>query len=178
MRASQRVATPWASKDYCDYSEHCLHTICRSATCFSRTPAVARQYLFRTANGTASSHRQLAAVRRPVSGEAARSGLAEQRAVLCCGGAEQAQQGNTQGSSSSEQAASNHPAQHMHVRGLRPSLLSRSPVSFSPSFFTPSHSPYESFYSSSFSFAPSHAQLSIVTARHARQTSHVELSRR
>lgn len=90
MRASQRVATPWASKDYCDYSEHCLHTICRSATCFSRTPAVARQYLFRTANGTASSHRQLAAVRRPVSGEAARSGLAEQRAVLCCGGAEQA----------------------------------------------------------------------------------------
>jgi hypothetical protein len=85
VRASQRVATPWASKDYCDYSKHCLRTVGGgSAICFSRTPAVARQYLFRRANGTASSHRQLAAVSRPVSGEAARSGLAEQRAVLCC----------------------------------------------------------------------------------------------
>jgi hypothetical protein len=149
VRASQRVATPWASKDYCDYSKHCLHTICRSAICFSRTPAKARQYLFRRANGTASSHRQLAAVNRPVSGEAARSGLAEQRAVLCCGGAEQAAaQSKATRKAAAAQRQSRPPRTtqlNMHVRGLRPSSRSRC-FFLSPSFFTPSHSPYESFY--------------------------------
>ena len=117
------MPTPWASKDYCDYSKH-VHCLYGSAVCFSSTPQQRR--LFRRANGTASSHHQLAAVSRPVSGLAARSGLAgtrQSRAVQSCGGAEQ---GNTQGSraDSRPQATSNHLS--LHVPLLRPSSVSLS----------------------------------------------------
>ena len=154
------MPTPWASKDYCDYSKH-VYCLYGSAVCFSSTPQ--QRQLFCRANGTAASHRQLAAASRPVSGLAARSGLAgtrQSRAVQSCGGAEQ---GNTQGSRA-ESRPPRTTAQRACVHACTAPVFSLYLFQL-PFFRTPSQSSHESFHPSSFSLAPSHPHVPIVTAQ-------------
>ena len=165
MRASQRVATPWASKDYCDYSKHYLHTICRSAICFSRTAASNSKTIL-VSQGQWHSLESSSAVSRPVSGEAARSGLGARQSIaelhVCWRG--RARQHARQ--QSRQQATG-------HLEPPQPACASTAAPVFSlsqPSFLTLPHPSHESFYSSSSSSssAPSHTHVPIVTAQHAR----------
>lgn len=105
MRASQREPTPWAREDYCDYSKH-LSAYAEVSDAVSNSKTNVSQGQWR---GLESS----SGVCRPVSGEAARSGLgARQRVAVAEHSMAELLEGQSKQSKATrkaaEQATSNH----------------------------------------------------------------------